>query len=98
MTITMHAAAEDELAEAAGHYEHLQKGLGDEFLTEFRRSVDRILQFPRGWQQLDHACRRCRLHRFPYGIVYRLDEQKQEARIIAVMHLHRRPGYWRHRI
>jgi hypothetical protein len=33
------------------------------------------------------------LNRFPYAILYRI--ASDEVQIVAVMHLHRRPGYWR---
>ena len=40
---------------------------------------------------------RChQLHRFPYGIVYRV--QSGHISIVAVMHLHRDPQYWENRI
>jgi hypothetical protein len=39
---------------------------------------------------------RCRVNRFPYGLVYEVSGE--EIVIVAVMHLHRRPGYWRDRV
>jgi hypothetical protein len=33
--------------------------------------------------------------RFPYGVIYRLSGDTVE--IVAVMHLSRKPGYWKHR-
>jgi hypothetical protein len=36
--------------------------------------------------------RRLVLHRFPHAVLYRATAG--EVQIIAVMHLHRRPGYW----
>jgi toxin ParE2 len=36
---------------------------------------------------------RYRLRRFPYGLVYRLAES--EIVVLAVMHLHRKPDYWK---
>jgi hypothetical protein len=41
-----------------------------------------------------HA-RRILLDRFPYSVIYRASAD--EILIIAVAHLRRRPGYWRHR-
>jgi hypothetical protein len=40
--------------------------------------------------------RRCRLRRFPYGVIYHADEM--EILVVAVAHAHRRPDYWRDRI
>jgi hypothetical protein len=35
------------------------------------------------------------LRRFPFGLVYRLGVE--EVQVVAVAHLHRRPGYWKSR-
>ena len=65
MTVVLTSHADSGLEEAFDYYEAARAGLGDEFLTEFRRGVDRILQYPRAWQPLDAHFRRCRLNRFP---------------------------------
>jgi len=42
------------------------------------------------------SIRRCLVHRFPYGIIYAIENDT--IYIAAVMHLRREPGYWeRHR-
>lgn len=87
--------AEVEMEEAAEYYDQQQEGLGDRFLGEVRRTVERIQVFPNAWPKLSRRSRRCRLNRFPYGVVYMVRGDK--IVITAVMHLHRRPGYWRHR-
>jgi mRNA-degrading endonuclease RelE of RelBE toxin-antitoxin system len=40
--------------------------------------------------------RRCRLRRFPYGLIYAID--RGDILIVAVAHAHRRPDYWRDRM
>ena len=35
-------------------------------------------------------------HRFPFGIVYRLEMDR--IFVLAVMHFHRDPQYWRYRM
>jgi plasmid stabilization system protein ParE len=37
--------------------------------------------------------RRFVFHRFPYAVLFRVLDD--EVQVVAVMHLHRRPGYWR---
>ena len=61
-------------------------------MEEFRRALDRMIKHPHAWQPLDETYRRCRLHRFPYGIVYRIDAAADEILIVAIMHLNDRPG------
>jgi plasmid stabilization system protein ParE len=89
--------AEADLASAFDFYQNRKQGLGLEFLHEFRLGIDRILEYPNAWQRLDSTYRRYRLHRFPYGVVYRVDAKAQCAVVVAVMHLSRRPDWWRTR-
>ena len=97
MTVTVRAAAELELDDAFVHYSSIRGDLGEGFIDEFRRAVDQILLHPRGWQSLDSEYRRCRLHRFPYGVIYRIDAATDEIVIVSISHLHRRPQHWRGR-
>jgi len=94
MTAVMLAGAEEDLEQAFDYYQAQRQGLGVEMLQEFRRAVDQILEHPSAWQPMDEIYRRCRLHRFPYGVVYRIDEKAQQIVIVSVMHLSRRPGFW----
>jgi mRNA-degrading endonuclease RelE of RelBE toxin-antitoxin system len=88
--------ADIELAEAIRNYEQERPGLGAEFYDEVNKTLDRIEQMPFAWSRLRKDVRVCRTKRFPYGLVYQI--RGDEAVIIAVMHLHRRPAYWRNRI
>jgi plasmid stabilization system protein ParE len=81
------------LADAVAYYDGLSAGLGAEFAAEIRDSLGRITEYPEAWQLLGPRVRRYRLKRFPYGLVYRLLES--EVIVVAVMHLHREPDYWK---
>ena len=72
-------------------------GLGYQCAIEIVAAVERIKANPGMWPVLDHQIRRCLVHRFPYGVIYSVDEQKSQVLILAVMHLHRQPGYWSER-
>jgi plasmid stabilization system protein ParE len=82
-----------ELREAARYYEERVPGLGFDFIVEVRVAIWRILAHPHAWQALDNEVRRCRTHRFPYGIIYTVEES--EVLVLSVMHLHRHPNSWR---
>jgi toxin ParE2 len=88
--------AQRELDEAVSYYNGQVAGLGDAFLLEVVATIERIRRFPEGWHPLGKNIRRCRLRRFPYGLIYQPD--KNEILIIAVAHSHRRPSYWRDRL
>ncbi|WP_130472202.1 type II toxin-antitoxin system RelE/ParE family toxin [Candidatus Magnetaquicoccus inordinatus] len=96
MIIRFLEVAQQELDEAVAFHEAQAKGLGQIFLAEVLASLDLIRRHPAGWQPLSANTRRCRLRRFPYGIIYAADQA--EILIVALAHLHRRPHYWRERI
>ena len=96
MQISFHPQAEQELEEAIAWYDGLSRRLGNEFLGEVEKALDRIVAFPEAWASLSPNTRRCRLNKFPYGVVYRVVPEM--IQVIAIMHLHRNPGYWIGRI
>ncbi|NET61674.1 MAG: type II toxin-antitoxin system RelE/ParE family toxin [Symploca sp. SIO2E6] len=85
-----------ELREAVKFYEQQQLGLGKNFRDEVLATIDRIQSFPLGWQLLTENIRRCQTRKFPYGVIYTLDDN--EILIIAIAHLHREPDYWGNRV
>ena len=77
--------------------ESSEPGLGYQCAIEIVAAVERIKANPGMWPVLDDQVRRCLVHRFPYGVIYSVDEQRSRVLILAVMHLHRQPGYWSER-
>jgi plasmid stabilization system protein ParE len=82
-----------EAETASTFYESNRADLGSAFLDELDATIQRIVANPRAWQVLDGEIRRCRLRRFPYGVVYTIEDES--ILIISVMHLHRHPLSWR---
>ena len=87
------SAALAELKEATLYYEDRENGLGAVFLDEVDATVERILQNPHAWHPLSPRTRRCRTHRFPFGLIYQI--RPDEILITSVMDLHRDPSRWR---
>ena len=87
--------AAEELTKAVHYYEEASLGLGLEFLDEFERTVRRILLNPLAWTKVSARHHRCRMHRFPYGLIYSV--QEEEILVSAVFHLHRHPDSWKAR-
>jgi plasmid stabilization system protein ParE len=96
VTVRFLETAEIELDQALHWYESQAPGLGDAFLIEVLSAADRIARYPEAWQPLEEGVRRCRLSRFPYGLIYTIDHD--DILVLAVAHLHRRPDYWRDRL
>lgn len=93
--VTIHPAAADELRAAAEYYNTQQAGLGLRFVDAVADSVQRIQSHPELYRTVGFGCRKCRVPRFPYGLIYR--ETDNELQVIAVMHLRRDPDYWQGR-
>jgi toxin ParE1/3/4 len=98
MHANFHPDAQAELNHAIDYYEANQPSLGYQFAIEVFAAVERIKAYPTLWPLMDDShVRRCLIHRFPYGVIYALNEEESEIFILAVMHLHREPGYWSER-
>jgi plasmid stabilization system protein ParE len=82
-----------ELKQATLHYEEKENGLGAAFLDEVDGTIARILANPRAWHPLSPRTRRCRTHRFPFGVIYQI--RSTEILIVSVMDLRRDPKSWK---
>lgn len=96
MNVNLLPAAQLELDEAVQWYEAQSPGLGERFLVEAVHAFGLIQQFPAAWHPLSANTRRCRLKRFPYGVIYAIENNN--ILVIALAHLHREPGYWSERV
>jgi plasmid stabilization system protein ParE len=90
-----HPEADEEMQAAAYWYEQRTKGLGLSFLDEVQAGIERVATDPMAWEAVVGPIRRYLLKRFPYAILYQVEADR--ILILAVMHLHRQPGYWRRR-
>ena len=95
MSFSFHPEAEQELTEAVQYYEEIEPGLGNDFAVEAFAAVQRAIAYPRAWTILEGEVRRSFVKRFPYGVLYA--EEDGGILILAVMHLHRHPDYWKER-
>ena len=78
--------------ESFAYYESKRLGLGKDFIDEVYNAVKRIADNPMAWAELSKRTRRCLVSRFPFGIIYQIRDH--EILVLAVAHLHRKPGYW----
>lgn len=95
MSFRFHPEAETEFLAAIDWYEERSAGLGADFAAEIHAAIQRAVTLPLAWPRVDGDIRRALANRFPYGVLYALDGGKLV--ILAVMHLRRRPDYWRAR-
>jgi plasmid stabilization system protein ParE len=92
---SFHPEAEAEFVQATEYYEECEAGLGYDFAVEVYSAIERTMAYPKAWPIIEEDIRRSLVRRFPYGILYA--EEDEELFIVAVMHLHRDPDYWKHR-
>ncbi len=95
MNYTFHPEAEAEFVEAINYFEEVETELGYDFAVEVYSAIERAISFPKAWPVVEEDIRRCLVRRFSYGILY--SEEKEGIFVVAVMHLHREPDYWKHR-
>lgn len=65
-------------------------------MKEIDWAMEYTREFPESWPVYVFGTRRYLLHRFPFAIVYSYDGAI--VKVFALMHLHRKPGYWLKRL
>ena len=91
-----HPDAKVEIRAAAEYYEGCRTGLGETFLATVEAGVNQVADHPLRWRKISPHFRRYLISRFPYGIIYAVE--KDIILVTAVMHLKRKPDYWKGRI
>ena len=96
MKLRFTSPAYKELADGIAYYESQQEGLGERFKDAVDLGLQRILEYPEGWECYSRSTRKHTLEIFPYKVIYTIE--KDIIFIIAVAHSHRKPDYWIDRI
>src|SRR2546422_2571464 len=96
MRIRFLTLAQREVDDTFHWYEQRREGLGREFLDELDRIVRLVKRYPQMARQIEPEIRRFLLTRFPYSLIYGIDEET--IVVIAIAHQHREPRYWFDRI
>jgi toxin ParE1/3/4 len=96
MRIELHPEARLEFLDAVAHYKSIQPALGERFLEGVNASLESIRENPQLWTEIEQDVRRKLTRVFPYAILYTIEPDK--ILVVAVMHCHKEPGYWRSRL
>jgi plasmid stabilization system protein ParE len=88
--------AQQEVDDAVLWFEGRQPGTGVEFLDDLDRAVRLTKTYPFAGEEIEPEIRRCLFDRFPYALIYGIEDQT--IVVIAVAHTHRDPNYWMERI
>ncbi len=95
MNVIFASGVLEEVSESANYYEDEVEGLGQAFLRMVRDAVEDIKRDPLIFRIVEQDYRRHLLNRFPFAVIYRLEGDT--IFILAVMHMKRKPYYWRER-
>ena len=87
--------AVEELLAAIAWYDKQQTGLGEQFASACRATLDLLRARPDLFAPVHGPIRRVLLRRFPYAIMYLAEGT--DLVVLAVMHERRDPRSWRRR-
>jgi plasmid stabilization system protein ParE len=96
MRYIFHPEALQEYEEAACYYGEISINLAEAFIKSVEKGITYILDNPEAWPVIEEDVRRHLIERFPYGIYYVIENDY--IMIVAVMHMNRKPGYWKKRL
>jgi len=96
VTHLLHPEADEEFAAAVRYYSEISPELGVRFYCEMERLLREACAHPERFWKFDPPARRNLSRDFPYAIVFL--EKPEHLWVVAVMHMKRRPGYWRGRL
>lgn len=82
--------ADWEISDAYWHYEMVQSGLGEKFLLKLEEYFIRIYENPEHYQVKKDNFREAYLRRFPYLIIYEIENQS--VIVYSVFLCHRNPA------
>ena len=88
--------ARAELIDAQDWYENEASGLGRRFRAAVDAEIERISVNPRQFPVVYKSIRRALLRRFPYALMFVIDDGKTLT-VIACFHGSRDPSHWQKR-
>ena len=79
--------AEQDSERIYDYYENCRNGLGEEFLAELERCTEKYISiFPKLARIIPLNRRQYYLKRFPYSLIYLINESKKQIQILAILH------------
>jgi plasmid stabilization system protein ParE len=95
LELRLRPEAELDLSDAALWYEEQRPGLGHQLLDEVLTIFSKLTEAPLLYPIVHRNTRRALIHRFPFGVYYRVEATA--IVVVAVMHGSRNPRRWKSR-
>ena len=91
---------ERDIVEAASWYEGRQSGLGAQFIEEIIHVWDALVENPllNCRRHPSKNIRWCYPDRFPYRVIYQVNEADHVVKVAAVLHAARHDRHWQKRL
>jgi len=98
-SVIMTRPAQADRLQVMNWYEAILSKLAVEFHEEVSHKVENIVaKFPKIAPTIYKSARKMSLNRFPYNLVYTIDDEKKEVKILAIVHDKRNPSVWQDRV
>jgi plasmid stabilization system protein ParE len=98
-SITWDDEAQDEFANSALRYAEVGgASLAGRFVSEVETAILLVRSNPRLFREFSGEARKVLVEHFPYAVIYWHEPHADNVHIVAIMHLHREPGYWQERL
>ncbi len=91
MKIIFSSVAEREIRDSFQWYENQTIGIGRKFVEVIDKTIKFILFNPKGYPEKHPPYREIAINKFPYLIIYEIDEENQTIYILRVFHTRRNP-------
>ena len=96
MNHLLHPEADEEFAAAVRYYSEISPELDVRFYLGMERLMREVCAHPEWYWKVEPPARRHLSRDFPYAVIF--VERPEHIWILAVMHMKRKPGYWRKRL
>jgi len=93
--VRFRSEAEKDIEDAVIWHEKQRPGLGKALLNEVSIALNNIAEQPLMYPIVHRNIHRALIHKFPFGIFYKID--KNLIIIFAIMHVSRNPRRWKKR-
>ncbi len=90
--------ASNDIRDNAKRYNTKQKGLGKRFTQTVREEIKFVCKNPHIYAVRYKDIRAIPIRKFPYLILYYVNENDKEIVVISVFHTSRNPDIWKNRI
>lgn len=95
MRLRLHPDASFEGMEARAWIDSDDAKQASLFAAALQEAFEKIKRRPLSYRRFEGEFRKIKVGKFRYSVVYRI--LADEIQVIAIMHQHRRPGYWKGR-